>query len=275
MVFSPVVEDGMDDPFRKRFSTSLGRKLTRFLAKQEKSRSVSMATPRPMASFTFDDVPASAHINGARVLDSHGVKGTFYIASGTCGTEDTHWQVISEAQVADLHTRGHEIGCHTFSHVNVHTLSVRELAFECDRNATNLMRICGPSIRLPSFCYPFGDLGYVQKRYLQERFVSCRSIYEGLNIQSVDLGMVLVVECYDATLTPEKLAATLAEAKRTNAWIVFYTHDVTDDPTYMGCSPALLSRTVAALIEAGIEITPMSSAVQRLGLGQPSTAIAA
>jgi peptidoglycan/xylan/chitin deacetylase (PgdA/CDA1 family) len=257
----------MQDPFRKCFSTSLGKKLTRFLAKHEKTRVHAMRNTRPIASFTFDDVPDSAHLHGARVLDEEGVKGTFYIASGTCGAQDTYWRVLSEAQVADLHARGHEIGCHTLNHVNVHTLSQRELAFECDRNAANLARIVGEPLALPSFCYPFGDLGVAQKRYLQSRFATCRSIYEGFNAGTVDLGMVLVIECFDATLTDAKLADTLQKARDLNAWIVFYTHDVTDDPTFMGCSPGLLAKTVRASLAAGFDVATMGAALDLIGVG--------
>lgn len=256
----------MQDPFRKRFSTSLGKKLTRFLAKHEKASVHTMRNTRPIASFTFDDVPDSAYTEGARVLDEHGVKGTFYVASGTCGAQDTHWRVISEAQVLDLHARGHEIGCHTLNHVNVHTLSPRELAFECDRNAANLERICQRPLELPSFCYPFGDLGIAQKRYLQKRFSTCRSIYEGFNAGTIDLGMLLVIECFDATLTPDKLARVIEEARRLDAWIVFYTHDVTEDPTFMGCSPGVLGRVVAAVKDAGFDVATMAGALPLIGL---------
>ena len=149
--------------------------------------------------------------------------------------------------------------------MNVHTLSQRELAFECDRNAINLARIVGGPIALPSFCYPFGDLGVAQKRYLQGRFATCRSIYEGFNAGTVDLGMVLVIECFDATLTPEKLAATLAKARELNAWIVFYTHDVTETPTFMGCSPGLLRETVRAAKAAGFDVATMGDALSLIG----------
>lgn len=265
----------MHDPFRYRFSTSLGRKLTRFLAKHERTRVARLPAGRPMASFTFDDVPDSAHAQGAAVLDRCGVKGTFYVASGICGARDTYWRVIGEAEVADLDRRGHEIGCHTFNHVNVHTLGARELAFECDRNAANLSRIMGRDFAPVSFCYPYGDLGVRQKRLLQDRFATCRSIYEGLNVETVDLGMVLVAECFDATLKPDKLARLVADAARPGAWLVFYTHDVTDDPTFMGCTPGLLSSAVEAVQAAGFDVVTMAEGAARMGLTSGGAARAA
>ncbi|MCB8835211.1 polysaccharide deacetylase family protein, partial [Escherichia coli] len=40
---------------------------------------------RPVVSFTFDDVPDTALTNGARILEDHGVRGTFYIAGSLEG----------------------------------------------------------------------------------------------------------------------------------------------------------------------------------------------
>ncbi len=86
-------------------------------ARHTRSKPLAMRNAAPLVSFTFDDVPDSAYTNGAAVLDRHGLHGTFYVASGTCGSMDTHWRVIGEDQVRALHGGGHEIGCHTFSHV--------------------------------------------------------------------------------------------------------------------------------------------------------------
>ncbi len=55
-----------------------------------------MRNAAPLVSFTFDDVPASAYVNGAAILERYGMRGTFYIAAGIGGTLDEieHWRVI-------------------------------------------------------------------------------------------------------------------------------------------------------------------------------------
>ena len=83
-------------------------------ARHHRSKPFAMRNTAPLVSFTFDDVPASAYTNGAAILEDHGLRGTFYIASGTLGETDTDWRVIDRDQVRALHDRGHEIGCHTF-----------------------------------------------------------------------------------------------------------------------------------------------------------------
>ena len=53
---------------------------SRILARWSRSKVLAMRSGRPMVTFTFDDVPASACERGARILEQHGARGTFYVA---------------------------------------------------------------------------------------------------------------------------------------------------------------------------------------------------
>jgi peptidoglycan/xylan/chitin deacetylase (PgdA/CDA1 family) len=44
-----------------------------------------MRNRRAIVSFTFDDFPSSAVSNGARLLEDHGARGTFYLTGSYCG----------------------------------------------------------------------------------------------------------------------------------------------------------------------------------------------
>jgi peptidoglycan/xylan/chitin deacetylase (PgdA/CDA1 family) len=111
-------------------------------ARHSRSKPFAMRNAAPLVSFTFDDVPDSPYSNGAAVLEDHGGRGTFYIADGTLGAVDTHWRVIGRDQVSALHARGHEIGCHTFSHVGVDRLDAVAPDEECRRNREALRELC-------------------------------------------------------------------------------------------------------------------------------------
>jgi peptidoglycan/xylan/chitin deacetylase (PgdA/CDA1 family) len=223
-----------------------------------------MTNRHPLVSFTFDDVPDSAYSNGAAILQERGIRGTFYVAGGTCGTDDTYWRVIEREQVRALHAEGHEIGCHTFSHVVVETLDAARMDDECAQNLARLRQACG-DIAVTNFCYPFGKLSLARKLQLQQRFDTCRSIYEGINAGTIDLALLKVVELYDRTLTPEKLRLVLDETRERNGWLVFYTHDVADPPSWIGCSPALLRSTVEAVQAAGLPCVPVRGALELIG----------
>jgi peptidoglycan/xylan/chitin deacetylase (PgdA/CDA1 family) len=238
--------------------------VSRKLARHHCSKPFRMQNRVPLASFTFDDVPDSAYRNGARILEQHDVRGTFYIAAGICGTADTHWRLIDRDDVRVLHAAGHEIGCHTFSHVNVERLDAAGMNEESRRNQAALAELV-PGLKLSNFCFPFGRLSLPRKLQLQRRFDTCRGIYEGINAGTVDLGLLRVIELYDRTLTPDKLAAVLRETVARNGWLIFYTHDVADPPSWIGCSPELLRATVAATKAAGLLCLTVREAVAEIG----------
>jgi peptidoglycan/xylan/chitin deacetylase (PgdA/CDA1 family) len=228
------------------------------------SKPFTLANRAPMVSVTFDDVPDSAYRNGAAILEEFGWRGTFYVASGICGTRDEFWDVISHADVGALHRRGHEVGCHTFSHVPVATLDADALADEITRNHAMLRALCG-DIALTNFCFPFGKVSLPRKLQLQARFDTCRSIYEGVNAGRIDLAMLRVIELYDRTLTPEKLSAVLRETRERNGWLILYTHDVAEKPSWIGCSPQRMRETLAAVRDAGLDVLTIRDALDLAG----------
>ena len=238
--------------------------VSRKAARHHCSKPFRLRNNAPLVSFTFDDVPESAYLNGASILERDGIRGTFYIAAGTCGMQDAEWRVIDRDQVRTLHEGGHEIGCHTFSHVKVDTLGAQEMDDQCRRNDDLLHEICGDA-RLTNFCYPFGRVSLPRKLQLQARFDTCRGIYEGINRGVADLGLLRVIELYDRTLTDEKLRRVLRETIDHNGWLVFYTHDVADPPSWIGCSPARLRSVVEAVQAAGIKSATVRAAVRAIG----------
>jgi peptidoglycan/xylan/chitin deacetylase (PgdA/CDA1 family) len=218
----------------------------------------------PVVSFTFDDVPDSAYLNGAAVLDGYGICGTFYIAGGTCGTSDSYWRVIERDQVRDLNARGHEIGCHTFSHAAVDELDAEAMEDECLRNLDFMRALC-PDIAMTNFCYPYGSISLARKLQLQKRFDTCRGIFEGINTGIVDLALLKVIELYDRTLSRDKLRHVLRRARDLNGWVIFYVHDVTERASHMGCSPGLLHTTIEAVRAQNMQCLSIQQALPVIG----------
>jgi peptidoglycan/xylan/chitin deacetylase (PgdA/CDA1 family) len=236
----------------------------RRVARHHRSKPLVMRNTAPLVSFTFDDVPASAFTNGAAILEEHGVRGTFYIAGGTLGDMDKDWRVIDRDQVRTLHAHGHEIGCHTFSHVGVDSLDAVTLERECQRNRDYLRELCGGH-EIANFCYPFGKVSLPRKLQLEARFDSCRGIYEGVNAGTVDLSLLRVIELYDRTLTQDKLRSALRETRERNGWLIFYTHDVADEPSWIGCSPRLLRAAIEAVEAEKIRCVTIRDALKAIG----------
>ena len=218
----------------------------------------------PMVSFTFDDVPKSAATLGAAILERHGALGTFYVIGSQVGATAPLWDMIDSEDIVALHRQGHEIACHTFSHKRACDLDAETLSAEIERNQQYL-RSLDPSIRIENFAYPFGYGSFVRKRQLKTVFKSCRSIVPGVNSGDVDLQFLRAVPLIDRRIDRDGIERAFDEAQTANGWLIFYTHDVADEPSPYGCSPALLNEALEAASKRKIPVLNMAEALQCAG----------
>jgi peptidoglycan/xylan/chitin deacetylase (PgdA/CDA1 family) len=225
---------------------TLAGKARRFLARNLRTKTLDLAGTPPMVSFTFDDVAVSACGLGARILEQHGARGTYYVAGRGCGSADgISPPLASIGQLRTLWARGHEIGCHTYSHPAVSRISLGELDSEIATNRTALKQIDG-KIEARNFAYPYGDMSFRTKRHLENRFDSCRSVHPGINRVVADLGALKAWPLESAALDRRKIAALIADTASNGGWLIFYSHDVAERPLRYGVSPDLLDYAVGA-----------------------------
>jgi peptidoglycan/xylan/chitin deacetylase (PgdA/CDA1 family) len=215
----------------------------------------------PMVSFTFDDLPKSAVTTGAGMLEAHRARGTFYVSGSLVGAAAPDWVAGDADDVVALHRRGHEIGCHTFSHQRVCDLDEAAMMQEIMRNRAYL-RTLDPSIRVNSFAYPFGYGSYARKYQLRKEFQTCRSIVQGVNAGGVDLQFLRAMPLIDREMDRDGIDRAFDEAQTNNGWLIFYSHDVADRPSPYGCSPALLAHALEAATKRNIPALTMAEAMQ-------------
>lgn len=235
----------------------------RRLAGQVLRRGVPMRNERPLVSFTFDDFPESAATTGARILEDHGARGTFYMAGGLLGRQHDGRQMASSEQVEKLDRAGHEIGCHTFAHVNVGAVSARRRRVESAQNE-RLLQGWSPERRFSSFAFPFGEVGVAAKRSMAGEYVCCRTTLPGVNVHTADLAFLKAVKLYDCEIDSAGVARWLDEAVRRNGWLIFYTHDVEENASRYGCAPSLLEHAVEQAVARGLDVLPVRGAVGRI-----------
>ncbi len=230
---------------------SLSDKARRHLAQAIVTRRIPLANDGPRVSFTFDDIPASAARTGARLLEERGVRGTFYVCGGLAGSAWDAYPLASLDEVARLARDGHEIGCHTASHLNGFAVGASAYLRDVEANARLLEPVVG---RLQTFAYPFGAIGLRHKHALQRRFEGCRGIHGGALTQTADRGRLEAVALENASLGEARIDALIDDAVARKAWLVFYSHDVSADPTRYGLTPHLLAYAVDGAIARGCRI---------------------
>jgi peptidoglycan/xylan/chitin deacetylase (PgdA/CDA1 family) len=193
-----------------------------------------LKTSGPIVSFTFDDIPATA-LRGADLLEGVGARGTFYIAAGLLGMAGTPGRHADQQEVSELCGRGHEIGCHTYSHARAASCSKSGFAAELDRNRDFLADVFG--VVPKSFAFPFGSVSTSTKYVARARYSSCRTTRSLVQTTAFDAAGLGGFPVYS---DPEHLRAC-DEVIEKNAggknWVILYTHDVERVPSAYGCQP--------------------------------------
>lgn len=249
------------DPNSGALSTRVTNMASRFLARRSRSKLLALRGTPPMVTFTFDDVPASACERGARILEEHGARGTFYVAGGARGAQGGGPPPASIDQLRAVWEKGHEIGCHTYSHPAVRYMTFEEIGAELDRNQSALRKIDG-DIVVRNFAYPYGDLSVRTKRYCESRFDSCRSGHAGINRGRADLGALAAWPLQNAVLDRVKIAGLIAKTAQTGGWLIFFSHDVAERPSKYGVTPDLLKCAADAAKRAGCTLASVADSLE-------------
>ncbi|MGZ3272343.1 MAG: polysaccharide deacetylase family protein [Caulobacteraceae bacterium] len=214
----------------------------------------------PVVSFTFDDFPRSALTEGGGVLRERGWAGTYYAAGGFCGRRVEGLDYYDQDDLVRAVEEGHEIGCHTFGHLRLPQASSAEIEADLERNAQFIAEAL-PGHRLSSFAYPFGDLDLGRKALLARRFPICRGIWPGINAGRMDFGQLKAVSLDQLSADTLDVEGWLDRAVAARGWLIFFTHDVSDDPSPYGFGRKAFEAVADAVARRGIRVLPVKNAV--------------
>lgn len=254
----PLVPGFAEAPYQM-----LSGKLTRLLARNLPTKRLTMRNTRPLVSFTFDDAAATACTTGAALLEQFHARGTFYISGGKCGKPSPTGRLATIEQLKALHAGGHEIACHTFSHMPVVGISRHALAGDLDRNRSFLQRIVG-QFPVGNFAYPYGDISFATKRYLGRRYDSCRATTPGVNADAADLGVLKSNALEQSSTSRKDISHLITKAVRRNGWLLFASHDVNAEPSQYGVRPELLAFALRSALAAGCRLVTVAHALRIL-----------
>jgi peptidoglycan/xylan/chitin deacetylase (PgdA/CDA1 family) len=238
---------------------SLRGKLRRRYAKLLSRRAARLSLDRPMITFAFDDPPASAATAGAAILEERGLRGSYFVAAGLAGQASPMGDYADQTAVLRLKSAGHEIACHTYSHLNCGTADGRTIAADVAANDAALATL---GVEAETFAYPFGDVSPTAKAVLDGRFSLLRALHHGVVEAGTDLNQAPAVgiEGPDG----ETLAARWMDAAAARkAWLILFTHDVKDAPSPFGCTPAVLGRLADRALALGFEVVTAAEGARR------------
>jgi peptidoglycan/xylan/chitin deacetylase (PgdA/CDA1 family) len=240
---------------------SLKGKLRRRLVRLVERRPARMRLERPMVSFSFDDAPATATVEGARALEAQGLCGTYYVAASLAGRDGPMGRFATAEALMAAGAAGHEIACHTFSHLDCGAAGRTAIEDDVARNETALA--AWGAGRPSNFAYPYGDVSLAAKRALGGRFDVLRALHHGLIEDGSDLNQAPAVgiEGPDGEAVARHWLELVVKRR---AWLILYTHDVAEAPSPWGCTPQALNGLIEAALTRGCDVVTVAEGAARL-----------
>jgi peptidoglycan/xylan/chitin deacetylase (PgdA/CDA1 family) len=220
------------------------------------------AWPGGVVSFTFDDFPKSAATTGASILERYDARGTYYVSMGLAATERETGPMFDLEDIRALYRAGHEIACHTHTHLDCAKASRRAIVAAVRRNAAALACVV-PDFVPANFAYPYGSVSPAAKRVLRSRFASCRGIRRGINHGIIDRADLVAIAIYDCCFAETEMYRLIDQNTSVGGWLVFYTHDIVDTPSRFGCTPAQL-KAIVGYARKRAQILPVRQVVAAL-----------
>lgn len=213
-------------------------KLNREIGKRMFCKNVQFPSDRKVVSFTFDDFPMSAIDNGALILEQAGMRGTFYASLGFFDED----KFPTRKKITELLERGHEIGCHTYSHTHCGAVPLKQAEADCLKNINELQEITGKEIR--SFAFPFGEFSPASKKLAGKLYDTARMVQPGINRNTIDLSALYAVPV-DMRGGIDSVKHWMDNLEQFGGWAICYTHAVCSDPTDYDSTEELLEEAVA------------------------------
>lgn len=217
----------------------------------------------PIISITFDDFPKSASEAGKDAVERHDWRATWFASAGFAGTRTHHGEMFDAADLRRLQRDGHEIGCHTCSHLDATSIDPDMTLRDAERNLRALESM-GLEGRPSTFAFPYGEASPAAKRALRTRYAALRGVRAGINRTGADRGLLNAVGVDGGDAGIARAVAWAEEAAENPGWLIYYVHDVQDDPTPWGCTPRQLDTVLDAVRASGARVLPMDEALDAI-----------
>jgi hypothetical protein len=242
-----------------RFWTRVRGRYIRTTARVFSKRPLTFVSKFPLVSFTFDDFPRSALLVGGSVLEKAGARGTYYASLGLMGGQAPTGTMFLEEDLKGAIERGHELGCHTYAHCDAWETETKTFADSIIKNRQVLNTLL-PGATLKTLSYPINPPRVRTKRTMAGHFVCCRGGGQTFNAGDADLNCLSAYFLEKSRDNPEAVMNLIDQNAKARGWLIFATHDISNDPTPWGCAPGFFEMIVQYALKSGARVLPVFQA---------------
>jgi hypothetical protein len=220
---------------------------------------VKMRNPVPLISFTFDDFPRSALHTGGAILSRHGFVGTYYAALGLMNQDSPVGDIFCAEDLREVLSSGHELGCHTFRHCDAWNTRPHVFENSIVENQRALRKLM-PDTRFTTMSYPISGPRPRTKSKAVKHFNCCRSGGQTFNVGTVDRGSLRAFFLEQSRDNPARVKQIIDRNCEQRGWLIFATHDISEQPSRFGCTPALFEEVVRYAAASSAKVLPVAKA---------------
>ena len=229
-------------------------------------RPYQMNNTRPIISFTFDDVPKSSCVRGGQILKEYALSATYYLSMHLMDRVYSIGTAFSRNDLANIIAAGHEIGCHTYGHLDAWNTNPDVFEASIRENQSKLDEIY-PGKAFKTFSYPINTPRPRIKQEAGEYYICCRGGGQTYNSNTIDLNLLkgYFIDKRNRD-NRDSIVKIIIESRDNNGWLIFCTHDIGENPSPYGCTPQLLEDLVRYSDRSGARILPVYDACILLGI---------
>jgi len=235
------------------------RRLSRHLG----IRPIDVRLTQPIVSFTFDDFPISAFRAGGSILEEFGATGTYYVALDLLGRRMPVGMIASIDDLQEVVARGHELGCHTFTHCHAWKTHPRLFEESILDNRLAFAQVM-PGVPFETHSYPISTPHPRTKLIAGKYFACCRGGGQTFNAGRVDLNRLNAFFLEKSRSDLAAVKGLIDRNKESRGWLIFVTHDISEEPTNFGCTPEFLREVVKYSLQSGAAVLPVAKALRVL-----------
>jgi peptidoglycan/xylan/chitin deacetylase (PgdA/CDA1 family) len=224
-------------------------------------RKVKWPDLRPFISFTFDDFPRSAFISGAELLKKYNIRATYYVSLGLMGKKNQFWEYFTLNDLHELIESGHELGSHTYDHVDAWSGPPKFFEESILKNQQILEQI-RPGYKLRTLSYCTRNPHPQNKKIAGKHFLCCRGGGNRINRGILDLNLIssYFIDHYHRQ-DPDYFYRIIDKNSKINGWLVFSGHDISNHPSPYGCTPSFFEKLIQHSCASGALILPVAEVI--------------
>jgi glycosyltransferase involved in cell wall biosynthesis len=123
-----------------------------------------------------------------------------------------------------------------------------------------------PGAAFKSFSYPINLPRPLTKAKMARHFLCCRGGGQTLNAGTADLNQLSAYFLEKSRNNIQAIMDLIDHNQKVHGWLIFATHDISDNPTPFGCTPEFFEHVVQYAVSSGARVLPVLQSLEVLGV---------